>query len=61
MVNIDLDVFDVLVIYRVLGGNRGGLCFVIVKFCDIDIKIKVIKNCFKDEIKKCFVMYDYLI
>lgn len=61
MVNVDLLLVDILVIYWVLGGGRGVFRLVIVKFCDIDIKIWIIKNCLVEKVKKYFIMYDYLI
>lgn len=33
----------------------------IVKFKFIEVKVKVIKNWLKEKIRKCFIMYDYII
>lgn len=57
---VALDPNDVLEIHRLPQGNRGGIRPVIAKFKSTEVKVKVIKNRSKEEIKKCFTMYDHI-
>ena len=59
-VNVDLDAADILDIHRVPGGETRGSRPVIAKFRNTEVKIKVIKNRSKEEIKKRFLMHDHL-
>lgn len=62
MVGIELDLYDVLEIYRIFGGGvQNGLRFVIVKFRNFEIKIRVICKRQDVQLKKYFFMYDYFI
>lgn len=55
-----LDLNDVLEIHRLPQGNRGGIKLVIAKFKSTEVKVKVIKNRSKEEIKNNFTMYDHI-
>lgn len=55
-----LDPNEVLEIHRLPQGNRGGIRPVIAKFKSTEVKVKVIKNRSKEEIRKCFTMYDHI-